>query len=79
MAGALGVVASYDPAWLVVSAGFDIAVGDPIGGFAITPAGLAAIGAQIASLGVPTVITQEGGYLLDWLGANALAFLGAFA
>ncbi|MCC6169987.1 MAG: histone deacetylase family protein [Caldilineaceae bacterium] len=79
LAAALGIIASNDPAWLVVSAGFDIAVGDPVGGFAITPAGLAAIGAQIASLGVPTIIAQEGGYLLDRLGANALAFLGAFA
>ena len=59
--------------------GLDIAVGDPVGGFAVTPDGLAAIGAWIAGLGLPAVIVQEGGYLLERLGANALAFLGAFA
>jgi acetoin utilization deacetylase AcuC-like enzyme len=76
---ALDVVRRYSPAALVVSVGFDTAAGDPVGGFALTTAGLAAIGARIAGLGLPTVLVQEGGYLLDRLAENALAFLRAFA
>jgi acetoin utilization deacetylase AcuC-like enzyme len=79
LAEALDVIRRYAPAWLVVSLGLDIADGDPVGGFRVSPAGLAAIGARIAGLGVPAVLVQEGGYLLERLGANALAFLGAFA
>jgi acetoin utilization deacetylase AcuC-like enzyme len=76
---ALSVVESFAPAWLVVSVGLDIAAGDPVGGFQVSPAGLAAIGARIAGLRLPAVLVQEGGYLLDRLGDNALAFLRAFA
>ena len=59
----------------MVSVGFDTAVGDPVGGFAITPAGMAAIGRRIAAHNRPTLLEQEGGYLLVRLGENALAFL----
>jgi acetoin utilization deacetylase AcuC-like enzyme len=31
----------------------------------------------VASLGVPVVALQEGGYAVDALGENAAAFLGA--
>jgi acetoin utilization deacetylase AcuC-like enzyme len=31
----------------------------------------------IAGLGMPLVVLQEGGYAVDALGANAVAFLGA--
>jgi acetoin utilization deacetylase AcuC-like enzyme len=79
LAEALAVIQRFAPGWLVVSAGLDIADGDPVGGFKISAAGLATIGARIASLGLPVVLVQEGGYLLERLGSNALAFLGAFA
>ena len=35
-------------------------------------------GAAIASIGLPTVFVQEGGYLSDILGANLTAVLGGF-
>jgi acetoin utilization deacetylase AcuC-like enzyme len=76
---ALAVIEQYDPNYLVVSLGFDTAVGDPVGGFALTPAGLSAVGGAIAALGLPTVLVQEGGYRLDTLAENALAFLRRFA
>ena len=66
------------PDGLVVSAGFDTAIGDPIGAFQLSQDGLAEVGARIASLGLPTVIIQEGGYLVERLGENAAAFLNAF-
>lgn len=66
----------------MVSAGFDIAAGDPAGGFHVTVEGMRAMGEHIAALarrGTPTVLVQEGGYLLEKLGENAVAFLRAFA
>jgi acetoin utilization deacetylase AcuC-like enzyme len=76
---ALAVIADYAPEYLVVSVGFDTAVGDPVGGFTLTPGGLAAVGEAIAALGLPAVLVQEGGYRLDMLAANSLAFLHPFA
>ena len=75
---ALAVIRAFAPRYLVVSAGFDIAAGDPVGGFNVTPDGFNAIGRRIAALGLPTTIVQEGGYLLETLGENAAAFLQAF-
>ena len=77
----LAAVQAFAPRYLVVSAGFDIAEGDPvaIGGFTISTAGVGEIGRKIAQLGLPTVIVQEGGYGLDRLGEDVVAFLRAFA
>ncbi|MBC7249860.1 MAG: histone deacetylase family protein [Anaerolineae bacterium] len=76
---ALAVIREFAPRHLVVSAGFDIVASDPAGGFQVTTEGLHEIGKRIAGLGLPTVIVQEGGYLLEKLGKNAVAFLRAFA
>jgi acetoin utilization deacetylase AcuC-like enzyme len=75
---ALAVINEFAPRYLVVSAGLDIAAGDPVGGFCISVCGLREIGQRIAALNLPTVIVQEGGYLLDTLGRSAAAFLQAF-
>jgi len=75
---ALAVIRGFDPRYLVVSAGFDIAAGDPVGSFNVTTSGLHKIGVQIAELGLPTVIVQEGGYVLETLGGSAVSFLRAF-
>jgi acetoin utilization deacetylase AcuC-like enzyme len=45
----------------------------------VTIGGLSEIGWRIAALNLPTVIVQEGGYLLDTLGESSVAFLQAFA
>ncbi len=75
---ALAVIGAYAPRYLVVSVGFDVVAGDPVGGFRLTTEGLSDIGRQIAGLNLPTVIVQEGGYILEDLGRNAVAFLRAF-
>jgi acetoin utilization deacetylase AcuC-like enzyme len=75
---ALAHIRSFGPSCLVVSAGFDIVAGDPVGGFDVTIDALGKIGARIAVQNLPTVIVQEGGYLLDSLGESATVFLGAF-
>lgn len=76
---ALEVIVDFAPRYLVISLGLDIGVGDPVGGFSITQEGFNRIGQRIASLHLPTLIIQEGGYLLENLGKNGIAFLHNFA
>lgn len=76
---ALANIARFAPQWLVLSAGLDIGEGDSEGRFSVTSAGFEHIGMQIASLNIPTVIIQEGGYRLDKLAEWAVAFLSPFA
>jgi acetoin utilization deacetylase AcuC-like enzyme len=76
---ALAAIRDFAPRYVVVSAGFDIVAGDPVGAFHVTTEGLSEIGRRIAGLNLPVLIVQEGGYLLDRLGENAVAFLRAFA
>jgi acetoin utilization deacetylase AcuC-like enzyme len=75
---ALATIIAFAPHYLVISAGFDIFVGDPVGGFVVTAAGIREIGARLAALNLPTLIVQEGGYLREHLGQNVVAFLQAF-
>lgn len=63
---------------LVVALGLDAFGGDPFGGLAVTTAGFGRIGAACASLKLPGIIVQEGGYLCDDLGANLTGFLTGF-
>lgn len=50
------------PASMVVSAGFDAARGDKVGGCSMSPDAYRAIFRVIARVGVPTVVVLEGGY-----------------
>lgn len=77
---ALSVIRAFDPdAPLVVSLGFDTYHADPICDLALQTDDYARIGARIAGLRHPVVALQEGGYAIDALGANAVAFLGGLA
>jgi len=62
---------------LVLSLGFDTYHADPICNLALQTDDYARIGTAVASLGMPVVAIQEGGYAIEALGANAVAFLGA--
>ncbi|MBA3740124.1 MAG: histone deacetylase family protein [Chloroflexi bacterium] len=62
---------------LVVSLGFDTYHADPICNLALQTDDFARIGSRIAGLDMPLVALQEGGYAVEALGANAVAFLGA--
>ena len=75
LAEAMALVAAFDPATLVVSAGFDTFERDPIGAFAVTTDGFRRVGAALAGAGRPTLVVQEGGYAVEALGANAVALL----
>lgn len=76
---ALALIQSFGPDYLVLSAGFDLLAGDPLGDFAVSLEGLKRIGEKLAGLRLPTLVVQEGGYNLGKLGGAALALLGPFA
>ena len=61
--------------FMVVSLGVDTYEGDPICDFALTTDGLRSCGGLLGTLGMPTVVVQEGGYADDALGANVHAWL----
>ena len=55
--------------------GGDTAVNDPNGGFRLETNDFTQVGQALAALQLPTLIVQEGGYILESIGANVLAFL----
>jgi acetoin utilization deacetylase AcuC-like enzyme len=71
----LDAVAERKPAALIVSVGFDAQAGDPAANLAVDAAGFEAVGRLVAAAELPTVLIQEGGYLVERLGANLTAFL----
>jgi acetoin utilization deacetylase AcuC-like enzyme len=75
---ALERIARHAPGVLVVALGLDASESDPLQGLRITTRGFERMAARIASLGLPTVLVQEGGYLGPELGENLAAFLAAF-
>ena len=77
---ALEAIRAFDPdAPIILSLGFDTYHADPICNLALRTDDYARIGSAIASLKMPVVAIQEGGYAIDALGDNAVAFLGALA
>jgi acetoin utilization deacetylase AcuC-like enzyme len=76
LAEALDTVAAFDPdAPLVLSLGFDTFERDPIGDLALRTDDYRIIGRTIGGLGSTVVALQEGGYAVDAIGANAVAFM----
>jgi acetoin utilization deacetylase AcuC-like enzyme/GNAT superfamily N-acetyltransferase len=72
---ALALIDRFEPRYLVLSVGLDIAKGDPTGAWTISPEGFERIGGAIAELGVPTLAVQEGGYDTRVIGRNARQLL----
>jgi acetoin utilization deacetylase AcuC-like enzyme len=79
---ALAELRAFAPAFLIVSAGFDTFEGDPVaehgGAFTLTAGAFPEIGGRIATLGLPTLFVQEGGYGIAALGRNAAGLLRGF-
>ncbi|MCK4910583.1 MAG: histone deacetylase [Thermodesulfovibrionales bacterium] len=66
-------VASFDPDMIIVSAGYDLHVQDPLSGIRITDEGINTIvSAIVRSKDIPAVFALEGGYDLDALSASVL-------
>ena len=70
----------YKCSAIVVSLGFDALKGDPVGSFTLQPDDFGYFGEKIASLKIPTLIIQEGGYNPDrkQLARAAIAFSEPF-
>lgn len=71
-------IEAFAPDALVVALGLDAYEGDPFGGLSVSTPGFSRIAEAIATLGLPTVIVQEGGYLCDALSDNLTAFLTGY-
>ena len=65
----------YEPSHLIISAGFDTYVHDPIGDFALETPDFFSIGDKLGKLNLPTSVLQEGGYYTPDLGQNVKSFL----
>ena len=76
VATALRAVREFGAQALVLSLGFDIYKEDPQSKVAVSTDGFARLGREVASLRLPQVIVQEGGYHLSTLEQNAQAFFG---
>ena len=65
---------------IVVSLGFDALLNDPVGSFSLLPENYGYFGTLIASLNLPTLIIQEGGYNPDrnFLAQSAVSFSEPF-
>jgi len=76
------VAAQFAPEFILVSAGFDIAAGDPLGGMDVTPAGFGRLTASLMRMADLTAsgrlaVVLEGGYNLEALRAGVRAVLAA--
>lgn len=71
---ALTAIRDYRPTFLVVALGLDPAKGDPTGTWLLRSNDFELNGRLIGSLGLPTLVVQEGGYRTRTLGINARAF-----
>jgi acetoin utilization deacetylase AcuC-like enzyme len=75
---AISTVRAYAPGALVVALGLDAHENDPYQMLAVSTPGFARILGDIARLGLPTVLVQEGGYLSEDLGPNLASALAGF-
>jgi len=78
------VAERFEPEFILVSAGFDIAAGDPLGGMSVTPRGFGMMTAALRAMaersaGGRLAVVLEGGYGLEALRAGAREVLSALA
>jgi acetoin utilization deacetylase AcuC-like enzyme len=66
---------AFKPDVVVVSLGFDTYEDDPLGFFNVTPRGYYQMGSAFATLGLPLLLVQEGGYNVEALGELAEQFV----
>jgi acetoin utilization deacetylase AcuC-like enzyme/GNAT superfamily N-acetyltransferase len=71
---ALAVVREFDPDFLVVGLGLDTAKADPTGTWSLTGRDFFQNGRRIGQMRIPSLVVQEGGYLVRSLGRNARKF-----
>ena len=74
LATALRRIRSFAPRFLVVALGLDPAKNDPTGSWSLSADDFERNGRTIGTLGLPTLVVQEGGYRTRTLGVNARRF-----
>ena len=79
LATALDAIRKFRPAFLVLAFGTDTHEADPIGGFKLPTGYFREMGAAVRELGVPTIVTQEGGYSLDAVGPCVAGLLAGLS
>ncbi|HHO48291.1 MAG TPA: GNAT family N-acetyltransferase [Desulfobacteraceae bacterium] len=79
LARGLKRVEAFNPSFLVVALGLDPAKGDPTGTWSLGARDFQMNGEAVGSLGLPTVVVQEGGYRSRTLGRNGLSFFKGLA
>ncbi|HEY7197469.1 MAG TPA: histone deacetylase [Gaiellaceae bacterium] len=62
-------VRGFEPDLILVSAGFDAAAGDPVGGMALSATAFDELGRRVAGLAPRVALVLEGGYAVDALPA----------
>jgi acetoin utilization deacetylase AcuC-like enzyme len=82
--GVAEIALDFQPDLLMISAGFDAGIDDPLGGFTLETADFARmtrdlVGAAAVSTGGRTVSLLEGGYNPSEMGRNVVAHVGALA
>lgn len=75
---ALAAIKGFEPEAMVLALGFDIYREDPQAQVAVSAAGFERLGKAVASLSLPTLIVQEGGYHIDTLDSNLGLFFKGF-
>mgnify|MGYP003339977520 CR=1 FL=1 len=75
LASTMERIRAFGPSMLIVSLGLDTFITDPICDLSVTTEGFRRCGATVAGLSLPTVVLQEGGYDVEHLGANVVAWL----
>lgn len=75
LTSAIANITTFNPDFLIISAGFDAHIEDPICQFSLTTECYRHIGTQITNINIPTVIIQEGGYNLSTLGPITETFI----
>lgn len=72
---ALDAIARFAPAALVLAMGFDTYKDDPLSVLRIDHDAYRATGRAVRALGLPTVVVQEGGYMVEALGPGLTALM----
>jgi len=75
----LPAVRHFSPEFLILAAGFDTYIKDPIGDFTFETKDYETVGAHVKALDLPTLVVQEGGYYTPDLGANVVSLLRGLA
>ena len=67
------ILKEFNPELLIISAGFDSALGDPLGQIGVTPVGYAYMTQAFRSICPKIVVALEGGYDLNALSVSSEA------